>query len=186
MGFLRRLSAPSTEDGEKIDGFPFMWKDYPSKLFNMSGMRHPWVKLLLFINDSEHDKHNAKKPTFVVRKTLPSEWMMHFHPIRISMTFSRISQTRFTFDSSWNQIYYWSKNLRFRCDLLRPSWMLQSCYWAEKETSRMPHMEADTIMFYIYTNSGKRESWNCYHWCNRYGYRCLGCLCCSQNSRYFG
>ena len=28
--------------------------------------------------------------------------------------------------------------------------MLQSCYWEEKETSRIPPYEAETIIFYIY------------------------------------
>ena len=32
---------------------------------------------------------------FVVRKTLSSERMIHFNPVSISMTFSRISQTSF-------------------------------------------------------------------------------------------
>ena len=41
-----------------------------------------------------------KKPTFVVRKTLSSERIKHFHPVRISMTFSGISQTRFAFNNS--------------------------------------------------------------------------------------
>ena len=72
-------------------------------------MTHPVVKLLILVNDhfdldvcikgSEHDRHNAK-PTFVVRKTLSSERMMGFHLVRISMTFSRISQRRFAFNSS--------------------------------------------------------------------------------------
>ena len=50
-GSSEGLSALSTEDGEKNDTSPFRWKDYPSKLFNMSRTRHPWVKLLLFVND---------------------------------------------------------------------------------------------------------------------------------------
>ena len=73
-------------------------------------MRHPRVKLLILvydaydldvcIKDSERDRRNTKKHAFVVRKTMSSERMMHFHPVRISMTFSRISQTKFAFNSS--------------------------------------------------------------------------------------
>ena len=69
-GFLWRLTAPSTEDRENNDGFPFTRKGYSSKLFNMIRMRHPRVKLLILVNDrydldvcikhSEHDKRNAK------------------------------------------------------------------------------------------------------------------------------
>ena len=110
MRFLWRLAAPSTEDREKNDGSPFTWKDYPSKLFKMIRMRHSGIKLLIFVNDpydldvcikySEDDRRNAKKPTFVVRKTLSSERMKHFQPERMSMTFSRISQTIFALNSS--------------------------------------------------------------------------------------
>ena len=83
MGFLWSLAAPSTEDREKNDGSPFTWKDYSSKFFNMICMRHPRVKLLILvydayelnvcIKDSEHDRRNTKKPTFVVRKTMSLE-----------------------------------------------------------------------------------------------------------------
>ena len=65
-------------------------------------MRHSRVKLLILVNkpndldvcikDSEHNRRNAKKTkkktkTFVVRKTLSSERMMHFHPVRFQYFF---------------------------------------------------------------------------------------------------
>ena len=110
MRCLWKFAAPSTEDREKNDLFPFTWKDCSSKLFHMIPMRHHRVKLLILVNDpydldlciedSEHHKHNVKKPYICEKKTLPSERLMHFHPERISMIFPRISQTRFPFNSS--------------------------------------------------------------------------------------
>ena len=110
MGCLWKLAAPSTEDREKNDLFPFTWKDCSSKLFHMIPMRHRRVKLLILVNDpydldlciedSEHHKHNVKKPYICEKKALPSERLMHFHPVRISIIFPRISQTRFPFNSS--------------------------------------------------------------------------------------
>ena len=105
------MAAPATEDREKNDGYAFMWKDYPSKLFNMIRMRHPRVKLLILVNDpydpdvcikdSEHDRHNAKKALHLWhKKHCRSERMMHIRPARVSVTFSRINHTRFAFNSS--------------------------------------------------------------------------------------
>ena len=80
MGYLWKFAAPSTEDREKNDLFPFTWKGCSSKLFHMIPMRHRRVKLLILVNDpydldlciedSEHHKHNVKKPYICEKKNI--------------------------------------------------------------------------------------------------------------------
>ena len=108
MGLLWRLASTSTEDRENNDDSPFTEKDYSSKLFNMIRMRHPRVKPqflpMIFMTWMFELKIQSmigamqKYPILLVRKA--SERMMQFHPVRISMPFLRISQTRFAFNSS--------------------------------------------------------------------------------------
>jgi len=51
MGFIWRLSTPSTEDREKPDGTDYTWKDYVLKVFELVIKRHQSAVTIIFVND---------------------------------------------------------------------------------------------------------------------------------------
>ena len=51
-GFIWRLSTPSAEDRDKLDGTDYTWGDYANKIYNIVAGRHRKDTTILFVNDS--------------------------------------------------------------------------------------------------------------------------------------
>ena len=51
MGFMWRVTAPSTCEREKSDGTKYTWADWAKKVFELIVSRHPNADLLVAVND---------------------------------------------------------------------------------------------------------------------------------------
>ena len=161
ISILWRFAAPLTEDRERNDGSPFTWKDYSPKLFNMICMRHPRFKLLILVNDSynldvcikdlEHDRCNTKKPhicsaeNIVIRanNTLPSSKDLNdfFKNNSNKIRLQQFLKAQFTAEAK-----------TLDCDMIY-SIQDECCSLVtgkRKELLERHHIEAETIIFYIY------------------------------------
>jgi hypothetical protein len=166
MGFIWRLSTPSTEDREKPDGTDYTWKDYALKVFELVIKRHQSAVTIIFVNDpydlevsikdSEHERRASD-----VRYTCGSKniFMKRDDKFPTSKEFQNL------FTNSQNKIRLQlflkeefvilaqeHKNIRFIYSLRRNCWDLSSekgC--SEVDEFKCSHIEADSILLFIYS-----------------------------------
>lgn len=167
MGFIWRLSTPSAEDREKQDESAYTWGDYAAKMFNLVVQRHPTASQIIFVNDpydlqhsikdSEHERRTGELPfvggtrnIFIKRNDeLPSP--RHFNnmfknpgnKIRLQQFLKTEFKTLLLQHPDTRFIY----SVRERCSDLSTD--------EEVVELTCQHMEADTILLYIYSQLRK-------------------------------
>ena len=166
MGFIWRLSTPSCEDREKQDGKKFTWGDYANKAFNLVLVRHPKSSKIIFVNDP-YDLDVSIKDTEHLRRTglsfvggTRNVFMKRDDELPTSKHFSnmfknpgnkiRLQQflkTEFKTFSLQHPEKSFIYSVRDRC------WDLKNDVEMEEFTCQ--HMEADTILLYIYSQLRK-------------------------------
>lgn len=173
MGFIWRLSTPSAEDREKQDESTYTWADYATKMFNLIVKRHPKSSKIILVNDpydltynikdSEHERRTGEisfvggtRNIFIKRNDeLPSPKQFNNmfknsgNKIRLQQFLKAEFKTLVLQHPGTTFIY----SVRERCCDLSTD--------VELDELTCKHMEADTIMFYIYSqlrNSGVSDA----------------------------
>ena len=166
MSFIWRLSTPTIEDREKNDETHFTWYDYSRKMFYLIRQRHPDASTIILVNDpydlditvkdSEHDRRSTSqyeggsKNVFIKpdgkcpnARELNDFFKNKSNKIRLQQ-FLKTEFLSFALDDSSVSILYSVQSI---CtDLLNGK---------RKEEFECEHMEADTIIFYIYAQLRK-------------------------------
>ena len=167
MGFIWRLATPSTEDREKRDGSSFTWGDYAQKIFNIICTRHAQASEIIMVNDPydvpinikdcEHERRMGDKqytgttPNVFMRKNdmLPPshEFNSMFKNSDNKIRLQQFLKTELTVLAEEKPDVKFVYSLRNKC------WNLSSGF--EVPAYQCQHMEADTIVFYIYSQMRK-------------------------------
>ena len=167
MGFIWRLSTPSAEDREKLDGSRYTWGDYATKMFNCIVQRHRNASQIILVNDpydltysikdSEHERRTGDL-SFVggtrnifmrTDDELPSP--RHFNNMfknsENKMRLQEFLKSEFKTLALQQPDTRFIYSVRERCSDLSTDEELHdfACH----------HIEADTILFYIYSQLRK-------------------------------
>ena len=161
MGFLWRLATPSVDDREKADGTTFTWRDYATKMFSLALSRHRLAGRIIFVNDpynipftikdGERQQRSASYTggsRNIFMKTLDKfvtskEFNNMFCNTSNKLRLQAFIQTEFT------QLCHKFPNIEFVYSLQNYCWNLQ--LGSRITDFECEHTEADTIMFYIYS-----------------------------------
>ena len=167
MGFIWRLSTPTSEDREKQHGEDFTWGDYVKKIFDLVLACHQKASKINFMNDpydldvsikdSEHERHaglsyaggsrnvyiktddvllSSKQLNDFLKNPGNKMRLQHFLKTEFQgLSLQCISEKTFIY------------SVREQC------WDISSGEEVEEFTCQ--HMEADTILFYIYSQLQK-------------------------------
>ena len=167
MGFIWRLSTPSSEDREKNDETNFTWRDYAIKMFNLIKKRHSVAQTIILVNDpydiditvkdSEHDRRatskfqGGRKNVFIrPNDSLPKSQGFNdfFRNKANKIRLQQFHKTEFSIlcsNEAQNVLY----SIQSYCIDLQTG--------QRREEFECRHMEADTILFYIYCQLRKSK-----------------------------
>ncbi len=173
MGFLWRLSTPSHEDREKQDETDYTWGDYATKMFNLAITRHQQASQIIFVNDPYDMAYNIKDSEHV-RRTGESSFVGGTRNIFMKNSDALPSPRHFNdmFKNRENKIRLQQfLKAEFKTLLLQHPdkkfiYSVRECCWdlsteEELDSLTCQHMEADTILMYIYSQlrkSGLKEA----------------------------
>ena len=93
MGLIWRLSSPSKEDREKIDGTKYTWGDFADKLIRMVLSRHGNAERIILVNDNYSQMSSIKDSERMLRqskKQAPNVFMKARHQFPNPMEFNEI------------------------------------------------------------------------------------------------
>ena len=160
-----RLATPSPEDREKDDETHFTWLDHTNKLFSLVIARHLKASEIIFINDP-CDLKTRIKDSEHERRTGGAAYTGGARNIFIKRNNKLPSPNEFktVFKNSGNKIrlqQFLKKEFRLlarQCPTIQFVYSLRSNCWdlsAEYEDAQIKdfrcyHIEADTILLYIY------------------------------------
>ena len=162
MGFIWRLSTPTSEDREKQDGEDFTWGDYAKKIFDLMLARHQKASKIIFVNDPydldvsikdrEHERRaglsyvgGSRNAYIKTDDVLPNSKQLNdfFKNPGSKLRLQHFLKTEFqglSLQCISEKTFIYS--VREQC------WDISSGEEVEEFTCQ--HMEADTILFYIY------------------------------------
>ncbi len=161
MGFLWRLATPSVEDKDTRDENVFTWGNYAEKIFSLACARHRNAHTVVFVNDtydvpnftkdSEHEHRYAGVSKNIYMKKedrIPStrEFNEMFKNSKNKIRLQQFLKKEFR-DIAQKKV-----NVQFLYSVRDKCWDLSS----DKEDTRKvefecQHLEADTILLYIYS-----------------------------------
>ena len=166
MGFIWRLCTPTAEDREKDDGTVYSWEDYSKKVFKTVLSRHPTAKTLILVNDPYTNEVSIKDSEHRRR-----EEACHYVDgsrnmfIKPNEKFPAHKEFKEFFTNKSNKIRlqeFLKKgfNTEMRGRNITMIYSTQSECWDLESGERRPeyeclHAEADTIMFYTYSQLRK-------------------------------
>eukprot|EP00112_Aurelia_sp_Birch-Aquarium-sp1_P023025 Seg6709.2 transcript_id=Seg6709.2/GoldUCD/mRNA.D3Y31 product="hypothetical protein" protein_id=Seg6709.2/GoldUCD/D3Y31 len=173
MGFLWRLATPSMEDIEKNDGTHYTWSDYADRVFSLALPRHRNASEIIFVNDpydlemsikdSEHARRAGEssylggtRNVFIRKedKLPPSKEFQNF----FKNPGNKIRLQHFL-RSELNSFSALQPNINFIYSLRNKCWKLQNTNEnTEIKEFECHHIEADTILFYIYSQIRKNDA----------------------------
>eukprot|EP00794_Sanderia_malayensis_P017851 gene17851-19634_t len=173
MGFIWRLATPTTEDREKNDGTYYTWNDYADRVFSLVLSRHRNASEIIFVNDpydlemsikdSEHDRragaysHVGGTRNVFIRmedRLPPSKEFQNFfknpgNKIRLQQFLRRKFSSLAALHPNINLIY----SVRNKC------WkLLNTEENLEIKEFECHHIEADTILFFLYSQIRKQDA----------------------------
>ena len=173
MGFLWRLATPSTEDREKKDGTHYTWSDYADKVFSLALSRHRNASEIIFVNDpydlemsikdSEHDRRagassylGGTRNVFIRKEDKlppPKEFQDFFKNPGNKIRLQNFRKNEF---SSFSALL---PNINFIYSLRNKCWKLLNIDEnPELKEFECHHIEADTIIFYLYSQIRKKDA----------------------------
>ena len=170
MGFLWRLATPTTEDREKADGSVFTWGDYAEKLFSIIHWRHPNGSQIVFVNDA-YGVETSIKDSEHERRTTKTDGSRNVY-MKTSDRFPATKDFQALFNNQRNKqrlqnflkdeltkLAKKHREIDFVYSIRQNCWNISS--GERMEEFECSHIEADTIMFYIYSQirkAGKMET----------------------------
>ena len=165
MGFIWRLATPTAEDREKSDGSQYTWGDYAKKIYQIIINRHKGADefilvndpydLYLSIKDSEHDRRcNVKylggSANVFMKENVRLPGSREFNSIfRNDKNKMRLQQ--FLKD----QLTKLGGNIKIIYSIQRDCYDLSTGEMVHEFECH--HMEADTIIYYIYAQLRKQD-----------------------------
>eukprot|EP00112_Aurelia_sp_Birch-Aquarium-sp1_P018096 Seg4270.2 transcript_id=Seg4270.2/GoldUCD/mRNA.D3Y31 product="hypothetical protein" protein_id=Seg4270.2/GoldUCD/D3Y31 len=165
MGFMWRLSTPTSEDREKGDESVFTWKDYATKMFFLITSRHPTASTIILVNDPydldftikdcEHDRRakytGGSKNVYIRRhEKLPNsrDFNEFFKNKKNKIRLQEFLKNEFAAMVSGESVKMLYSVQSDCYDLTNKEKVLEfECH----------HLEADTIIFYIYAQLRKMK-----------------------------
>ena len=165
MGYIWRLCTPTAEDRQKDDETVFTWRDYSKKIFNLITQRHSDAETIVLVNDPydleytvkdcEHDRRanqyeRGSKNVFIKpNNALPSsrEFNEFFKNKDNKIRLQQFLKTEFSIFFSLVDGKTLLYSVQGNCTNLRSNQRL--------EEFECNHMEADTILFFIYSQLRK-------------------------------
>ena len=163
MGFLWRLATPSAEDREKPDGTVFTWGDYAEKMLCIVLSRHPNSHKIVFVNDPYDLELNIKDSEHERRQMKPAYAEGSYNvymQTQCKFPASRDFQNFFCNAGNKQRLQTFLQNefskrankyprTQFIYSVRNTCWNIST---GERiEDFECEHYEADTILFYIYS-----------------------------------
>jgi len=173
MGFLWRLATPTAEDREKADGSALTWGDYAEKLFSVIRRRHPNASQIVFVNDAygvensiKDSEHERRKSTTAYRDGSRNVYMKTSDRFPATKNFQVLFSNqgnkqrlqKFLKDE-FTKLVKNHREIDFVYSIRQNCWNISS--GERMEEFECSHIEADTILFFIYSQirkAGKMET----------------------------
>lgn len=173
MGFLWSLATPTAEDREKADGSALTWGDYVEKLFSVIGRKHPNASQIVFVNDAygvensiKDSEHERCKSTTAYRDGSRNVYMktsdrfLATKDFQVLFSNPRNKQRLQKFlKDEFTKLAKNHREIDFVYSIRQNCWNISSR--ERMEGFECSHIEADTILFFIYSQirkAGKMET----------------------------
>lgn len=167
MGMIWRLAAPTTEDRAKDNGEKYIWEDYAQKLIEVVKARHRQAGTIIFVNDpydlplcikdSEHqlrtNKYASGTKNIIIRRNVEFPSKREFDASLRSDSNKIRMQT--LLKECMRDYAKRNSNIRFIYSLQKQCFDLSAGDSVMIKDFQCQHYEADTIIFYIYSQIRK-------------------------------